>query len=184
MASVTVARKYTTEEVNNLPVVDGQIVFDLESKNMYMDTPNGRVGMGTGDMLRSVYDTNNNGIVDNTERLGGRTSDNYQLKTDETLQTNNKTVVGAINELNTNTGVWVGAVYYSSPKTEIIVEDSHIKGTSIIEVYYNNIFTEAVNDVGVTYSQSEGQLKITLGSALTQYTTAIQLIANIKVVNP
>ena len=55
MASVTFARKDTTAEVNNLPVVDGQIVFDLESKNMYMDTSNGRVGMGTGDMLRSVY---------------------------------------------------------------------------------------------------------------------------------
>lgn len=184
MASVTFARKDTTAEVNNLPVVDGQIVFDLESKNMYMDTSNGRVGMGTGDMLRSVYDTNNNGIVDNSERLGGRTSDNYQLKTDETLQTNNKTVVGAINELNTNTGVWIGAVYYSSPTTEIVVEDSHIKGTSIIEVYYNNSFIEAVNDVGVTYAQTTGKLTITLGSALTQYTTAIQLIANIKVVNP
>ena len=184
MASVTFARKDTTEEVNNLPVVDGQIVFDLESKNMYMDTSNGRVGMGTGDMLRSVYDTNNNGIVDNSERLGGRTSDNYQLKTDETLQTNNKTVVGAINELNTNTGVWIGAVYYSSPATEIVVEDSHIKGTSIIEVYYNNSFTEAVNDVGVTYAQTTGKLTITLGSALTKYTTAIQLISNIKVVNP
>ena len=59
-----------------------------------------------------------------------------------------------------------------------------IKGTSIIEVYYNNSFTEAVNDVGVTYAQTTGKLTITLGSALTQYTTAIQLIANIKVVNP
>lgn len=182
MASVTFARKDTTAEVDNLPVVDGQIVFDLESKNMYVDTSNGRVGMGTGDMLRSVYDTNNNGIVDNAERLGGRTSDNYQLKTDTTLQTNNKTIAGAINELNTNTGVWVGAVYYSSPTTEIIVTNTNIHTTSIIEVYYN--FVDAVNDVGVTYSQSEGQLKITLGSALTQYTTAIQLIANIKVVNP
>lgn len=184
MASVTFARKDTTAEVNNLPVVDGQIVFDLESKNMYMDTSNGRIGMGTGDMLRSIYDTNDDGVVDNAEKLGGKSADEYQLKADTTLQTNNKTVVGAINELNINTGVWIGAVYYSSPTTEIIVTNSNIQTTSIIEVYYNSNFVDAVNDVGVTYLQSEGQLKITLGSALTQYTTIVQLIANIKVVNP
>ena len=30
-------------------------------------------GTGSGDMLKSVYDQNNNGIVDNAEKLGGKT---------------------------------------------------------------------------------------------------------------
>jgi Lower baseplate protein N-terminal domain len=29
------------------------------------------VALGAGDMLKSIYDTNNNGVVDNAERLGG-----------------------------------------------------------------------------------------------------------------
>ena len=37
---------------------------------------------GTGDMLRSVYDTNNNGVVDNAEKLGGIAASSYALKSD------------------------------------------------------------------------------------------------------
>ena len=35
--------------------------------------PKGDAGAGTGDMLASVYDTNNNGIVDNAEKVNGLT---------------------------------------------------------------------------------------------------------------
>ena len=35
--------------------------------------PKGDAGAGTGDMLASVYDTNNNGIVDNAEKVNGFT---------------------------------------------------------------------------------------------------------------
>ena len=35
--------------------------------------------VGTGDMLKSVYDTGNNGIVDNSEKLGTKTSDYFQI---------------------------------------------------------------------------------------------------------
>lgn len=37
---------------------------------------------GAGDMLRSVYDTNNNGVVDNAEKLGGIAASSYALKSD------------------------------------------------------------------------------------------------------
>lgn len=32
----------------------------------------GQDGIGTGDMNKSIYDTNNNGIVDNSEKIGGK----------------------------------------------------------------------------------------------------------------
>lgn len=57
-------------------------------------------GLGGGDMLKSVYDTDNTGVVDNSEKLGGQLPSFYQKATDNTLTTANKTISGAINEIN------------------------------------------------------------------------------------
>lgn len=38
-------------------------------------------GAGTGDMLKSTYDTNTSGVVDDSERLGGTLANLYALKT-------------------------------------------------------------------------------------------------------
>jgi hypothetical protein len=43
---------------------------------------NGADGSGAGDMTKSVYDTNNSGIVDDAEKLGGNPSTWYQQATD------------------------------------------------------------------------------------------------------
>ncbi len=37
------------------------------------------VDIGSSDMTKSVYDTNNNGIVDNSERLGGKPAGDYAI---------------------------------------------------------------------------------------------------------
>ena len=42
----------------------------------------GADGGGSGDMTKATYDTNGNGIVDDSEKLGGVTADQYALKTD------------------------------------------------------------------------------------------------------
>ena len=39
-------------------------------------------GTGAGDMLMATYDTDGNGIVDDSEKLGGVAADQYALKTD------------------------------------------------------------------------------------------------------
>jgi len=44
-------------------------------------TGTGGTGGGSGDMLKSVYDANNNNIVDNAEKLGGKTEN--QLNVDK-----------------------------------------------------------------------------------------------------
>jgi hypothetical protein len=44
---------------------------------------------GVGDMTKAVYDTNNNGIVDNAEKLGGVAASLYGLKTDISTAINN-----------------------------------------------------------------------------------------------
>lgn len=58
------------------------------------------VTMGGGDMTKAVYDTDDNGVVDNSEKLGGELPSFYQQSTDNTLDTIDKTITGAINELN------------------------------------------------------------------------------------
>lgn len=55
--------------------------------------------LGGGDMLKSVYDANGNGVVDDSEKLGGKLPTYYQPSTDNTLNTSSKSVSGAINEV-------------------------------------------------------------------------------------
>ncbi|WP_287568809.1 phage baseplate assembly protein V [Thermosipho sp. (in: thermotogales)] len=43
------------------------------------------VSIGTGDMLKSVYDTNNDGVVDNSEKLNGHPSTDFVLKSGDTM---------------------------------------------------------------------------------------------------
>jgi hypothetical protein len=46
-------------------------------------------GAGVGDMKKSTYDTTNNGVVDDSEKLGGIAANQYGLKTDITTAINN-----------------------------------------------------------------------------------------------
>lgn len=55
--------------------------------------------MGGGDMVKSIYDRNGNGIVDDAEALGGKAAGEYQTAESQELQTTSKTVVGAVNEV-------------------------------------------------------------------------------------
>ena len=73
-------------------------------KNSERSLPTGKAivdyisGLGGGDMLKSVYDANNSGVVDDSEKLGGEPPSFYQRVTDAALQTESKTIPGAINE--------------------------------------------------------------------------------------
>ena len=51
--------------------VNGTQSFDV------LDGVDGSGGDGSGDMIKAVYDSNNNGIVDDAEKLGGKTPDQY-----------------------------------------------------------------------------------------------------------
>lgn len=61
--------------------------------------------MGGGDMVKSIYDPDDDGVVKtadkalDSETLGGQLPSYYQPVSDEMLETLDKTVVGAINEL-------------------------------------------------------------------------------------
>lgn len=55
--------------------------------------------LGGGDMLKSEYDSNSDGTVDDSDKLGGELPSYYQKATDTDLDTTDKTTTGAINEV-------------------------------------------------------------------------------------
>lgn len=64
----------------------------------------GADGAGTGDMLKATYDINNNGIVDNAEKLGGKSASEFAAASTvtalstriDTLETDIETALAAI----------------------------------------------------------------------------------------
>lgn len=99
--------------------------------------------LGSGDMQSAIYDQNNDGIVDDSERLGGETPDRYQKVTDQTLQTKSKTVPGAINELNDRKV----SVVNPMEATEAGQVADALKTKEAIEKVEENFFT-AANVIG------------------------------------
>lgn len=56
--------------------------------------------LGGGDMVKATYDQDNDGIVDDASKLGGKEPGYYQKANDSSLETKNKTVISAVNEVN------------------------------------------------------------------------------------
>lgn len=55
--------------------------------------------LGGGDMMKSTYDSNDDGVVNDSDKLGGELPTYYQKATDENLDTTDQTTTGAINEV-------------------------------------------------------------------------------------
>ena len=68
--SVTKSGKITTVTVTD---ASGTHSFDISD---------GADGNGTGDMVKSTYDTNGDGVVDDSDKLGGVAAEEYALKSD------------------------------------------------------------------------------------------------------
>ncbi|MED9905287.1 MAG: hypothetical protein UFG06_14045 [Lachnospiraceae bacterium] len=63
------------------------------------------IELGAGDMMKSVYDADNDGVVDDSEKLGGTVAGEYQKKIDDTLSGENKNLVSFINEIAAKLGI-------------------------------------------------------------------------------
>ena len=68
---------------NNFLDSNGVLYLWQKIKNIFAtkeELNNSMTNLGAGDMLRSEYDTDANGVVDNAEKLGGHTPDYYAIK--------------------------------------------------------------------------------------------------------
>lgn len=137
---------------------------------------------GNGDMMKMVYDTDNDGVVDNAKSLEGHGADYFQSKEDNLLNTTSKNIVGAINEVNTAAGTWLGPFTIPSGSTSYVISDASITTTSIIDVYPSNDTADIMAAASPSVSksiQAAGSLTIAFETA----TTAAITIEAVKVVN-
>jgi len=103
-ASITVGgQSVTATNTDNLTLIAGDnIVIDVDSTEKtvkFTSLGGGGTGGGGGDMFTAVYDKNKDGIVDNASALGGNAPSYYQSAESEDLNTTEKNIVDAINEV-------------------------------------------------------------------------------------
>jgi len=74
-----------------LPTLDvGELGFCTDTNKLYIGTPTGNqllvAAQSVGDMLKSIYDTDNDGIVDNADKLDGKHASSFvQTTGDQTI---------------------------------------------------------------------------------------------------
>lgn len=121
-----------TEKVSSMAGVDTYHINYTDNQNPDIFTVTN--GTGSGDMETEVYDTNRNGVVDNSEKLNNQNSDYYLNYKNFT---NKPTIPTTTNELTNNSGFINNAVnnlinYYD--KGEINDMISNISTLNILVV--------------------------------------------------
>lgn len=102
---------------------------------------------GGGDMLRTVYDKDKTGTVDDSKKLGGQLPSYYSKATDigtlADLNTTNKTnIVSAVNEK------WTGKVYTIEVGNDWEIHTITSNGEEKLGSYYQEIAVEGITSVG------------------------------------
>ena len=83
LASVATTGTFDSlSDVDTTGVTNGQTIIYQSSTSSWI--PGTASGGGTGDMLKSVYDTTNNGVVDNSEKLNNQAASFYLSRTNHT----------------------------------------------------------------------------------------------------
>lgn len=97
------------------------------------------------------------------------------------LETNTKSnLVAAVDEVNRNAGSWIGPYSIDAGRNSFKIQDSRIKTTSVIELYYNENSLQIINDLDIKRTLSQGSLTLEFGEAL----SASVIIDNVNVINP
>jgi hypothetical protein len=147
---VTVTRQ--TGSLNETPVFDFAI-------------PRGQDGNGVGDMLKSDYDSNNDGTVNDSDKLGGQTSEYYSKSADfnshlfDIAQNSFKIIRSNDGKYNS----W--PVIAKAPNGDILVfynkGSQHVNGDPTRAVVYKRS-----NDLGMTWSDEVPILNDTYDDAI------------------
>lgn len=132
---------------------------------------------GGGDMLKTVYDKDDDGVVDDSQKLGGKSLEYFQPKTDDSLKTTSKDVTGALNELCVKVGVNIGPYTIPSGSIEYTITNDSIKENSIITVFASNATEKIMSKASPHGTQADGSLTISFDST----TSADIVIEVIKV---
>lgn len=80
-------RRGTEAQLSNVTLAEGELGFTVDTHNLFMGSKAGNILITgespSGSMLKSIYDTDNDGIVDtanNAYKLGGYSPSDFILK--------------------------------------------------------------------------------------------------------
>lgn len=155
--------------------------------NMFILKSASEGGGGEGDMLKVVYDKNDNGTVDDSEMLGGNLPSYYQAVESQELTTEDKTVVGAVNEINDKLNQHLQKIAYTDPFTlpstskTYTYKNSLIKADSVLDIYFSEETQEYLKGIDITFTQKDGSLTFNL-SKVPNHTLVINTMRISKVI--
>ena len=150
-----------------LPVIE-QRLYDLEQSTS-----------GTGGMLKSTYDTNNNDIADNSEKLGNKSSDTYVMKssTHDTQINTNRTDIA---ELKVSSGTNQANIRLINPTTAYLFEQvysswSNLNTNKATLTQVNSTYTAVFNLINSTWTDLNTN-KASLTQVNSTYTAVVGFI--------
>ena len=128
----------------NLPALAvAEPAFTTDTKEVFIGTAEGNVQVG--DMLKSTYDTNASGSVDNAEALGGKSSAHHLDRANHTGEQNSSTISDftkaaqdAIGEMINNTDKSVALTYDEATAllyAEVLIDNATIKKNGLGQLY-------------------------------------------------
>ena len=105
----------------------------ITDKNQTFDTPNlkGANGTGTGDMIMADYDSNSDGVVNDSDKLGGQLPEYYAKKIALSNHTNDYNIHLTTSEKT--------ELHTHSNKT-IVITSYSIHYTKLYDEYYNRLY--------------------------------------------
>ena len=112
---------------------------DVPNESNYIDLID---TMGDGDMLKSVYDTTNNGVVNDSDKLDGLHYDAFHLTGDDIINVNDIRIGGGLSVGNTLYNAWTGQGYF---------RNSEVSGTYGVHGSMDNLVIEQNAAVGITF---------------------------------
>ena len=183
-------------EYKNVPSLGGTCIINETVRvmipqnnytNMFILKSASEGGGGEGDMLKAVYDKNDNGIVDDSEMLGGNLPSYYQAVESQELTTEDKTVVGAVNEINDKLNQHLQTIAYTDPFTlpstskTYTYKNSLIKADSVLDIYFSEETQEYLKGIDITFTQKDGSLTFNL-SKVPNHTLVINTMRISKVI--
>jgi len=121
LASVATTGTFDSlSDVNTSGVTDGQTIIYQSSTSSWI--PGTASGGGAGDMLKSTYDTANNGVVDNSEKLNNQAASYYLSRTNHTGTQSAASITGLASVATVGTLDSLADVVASAPTTGQVLQ--------------------------------------------------------------
>ena len=170
MASI-IMKRGTTSEISNTPISDGQILFETDTKNIYIDKGSNRIEYrATTIDIDSELNTTSENPVQNKVVTTNINTTKANLGDVTSLTTTDKSsVVGAVNELNSNS--LKHTLLTSTASTGSAPIQIHLGDATIIEIAVLNssnflVASQMISVVVARQSSSSSPCKICSGSTL------------------